>query len=55
MEETQHLAILAGAADKHKQEQLHQPWRHPLDTWRRVGQSELDEGINVFLALSRNL
>jgi hypothetical protein len=47
IEEIEHLAILAGAADKHKQEQPHQPSRRFLDTRRRVGERELDQGVDV--------
>jgi len=38
---------MTGATDKHQQEQLHQPTRHSLNTWRRVGERELDQGIDV--------
>jgi hypothetical protein len=47
IEEIEHLTVLAGAADKHKQEQLHQPARGFLDPRRRVGERELDQGIDV--------
>ena len=47
IEEIQHLAILAGAADKHQQDQLHEPSRRLLDPPRRVSEREFDQGIEA--------